>query len=122
MAVAGHNLVGGTLSSPAARACGLRGDIRKLSRAHVPPQAAGNTTKVLRAPDVIVNSVRQPGRWLEGGMWVRGLCEDCNNQAGKHYDSRTPTLPSRWGVCPRPSHSNWQSFRGRRRAPGSRPA
>lgn len=81
------NLVGSTLSSAAARACGLCGIIRKLSRAHVPPQAAGNTTKVLRAPDVIVDRVRRPGRWSEGGMWVRGLCEDCNSQAGKSYDA-----------------------------------
>ena len=81
-----HNLVGSTLSSAAARACGLCGDIRKLSKAHVPPQVAGNTTKVLRAADVIVDQVRRPGRWSEGGMWVRGLCEACNNRAGNLYD------------------------------------
>lgn len=81
-----HKLIGSTLSSTAARACGLCGDVRKLSRAHVPPQAAGNTTEVLRAADVILDGVRQPGRWQEGGMWIRGLCEDCNNQAGSHYD------------------------------------
>lgn len=80
------NLVGSTLSSATARACGLCGDLRKLSKAHVPPQAAGNTTKVLRAADVIVDQLRRPGRWSEGGMWVRGLCEDCNNQAGNTYD------------------------------------
>lgn len=81
-----HNLVGSTLSSAAARACGLCGDIRKLSKAHVPPRAAGNTTKMLRAADVIVGNVRRPGRWSEGGMWVRGLCEKCNNHAGNTYD------------------------------------
>ena len=80
------NLVGSTLSSANARACGLCGDIRKLSRAHVPPQAAGNTTGVLRAADTIVDRVRRPGRWSEGGMWVRGLCAECNNRAGIAYD------------------------------------
>ena len=80
------SLVGSTLSSTGARACGLCGQVRKLSRAHVPPQVAGNTTKVLRAPDVIVDRVRRPGRWVEGGLWVRGLCEDCNNHAGNRYD------------------------------------
>lgn len=87
MPVPAFSLVGSTLSSAAARACGLCGQIRKLSKAHVPPQAAGNTRKVLRAPDVIVDRVRRPGRWTEGGMWVRGLCEDCNNQAGNRYDA-----------------------------------
>jgi hypothetical protein len=86
MPVPVFNLVGSTLSSATARACGLCGEIRKLSRAHVPPQSAGNTTKVLRAPDVIVDGVRRPGRWAEGGMWVRGLCENCNNRAGITYD------------------------------------
>lgn len=81
-----YNPVGSMLSSSAARACGLCGNIRKLSKAHVPPQAAGNTTRVLRAPDVIVAGVRRPGRWMEGGMWVRGLCADCNNRAGNYYD------------------------------------
>lgn len=80
------NLVGSTLSSATARTCGLCGDFRKLSKAHVPPQAAGNNTTVLRAADVIVNNVRQPGRWSQGGMWVRGLCADCNNEAGNAYD------------------------------------
>lgn len=80
------NLIGSTLSSSAARPCGLCGDFRRLSKAHVPPQSAGNNARVLRAPDVIVEGVRRPGRWSEGGMWVRGLCEDCNNHAGNLYD------------------------------------
>lgn len=79
--------VGTTLSSPQPRACGLCGDVRKLSRAHVPPQVAGNSTRVERAPDVIDAGTRRPGRWTEGGMWVRGLCERCNNLAGTVYDN-----------------------------------
>jgi hypothetical protein len=69
-----------------ARACGLCGQFRKLSRTHVPPQAAGNSTAVERAADVIEDGVRRPGTWAEGGMWVRGLCAECNNRAGVAYD------------------------------------
>lgn len=52
----------------------------------MPPQASGNTTHVERAADVIDDGVRRPGRWYPGGMWVRGLCTDCNNLAGAAYD------------------------------------
>lgn len=79
--------VGTMLSSIQPRACGLCGDVRKLSRAHVPPQVAGNSTRVERAPDVISAGIRQPGRWTEGGVWVRGLCERCNHLSGSTYDS-----------------------------------
>ncbi|WP_344945131.1 hypothetical protein [Terrabacter ginsenosidimutans] len=57
-----------------------------MSKAHVPPRASGNTNVVLRAPDIVLNGVRQPGRWTAGGMWVRGLCQDCNNRAGNTFD------------------------------------
>ncbi|WP_189159775.1 hypothetical protein [Lentzea pudingi] len=57
------------------------------TKAHVPPQASGNTSAVKRAPDVIdQGGVRRQGRWSDGGMWVRGLCGDCNNLAGSLYD------------------------------------
>jgi hypothetical protein len=61
--------------------------MRKPTRAHVPPQVAGNTPSVLRAPDVIdARRSRRPGTWNEGGMWVRGLCYDCNHLSGRAYD------------------------------------
>lgn len=79
--------MGTTLTDQQPRACGLCGDVRKLSRAHVPPQVAGNGTSVERAADVIDHKrLRRPGRWVGGGMWVRGLCADCNNLAGVAYD------------------------------------
>lgn len=53
----------------------------------MPPQVAGNTTAVQRAPDLIdASGTRRPGRWTAGGMWVRGLCFDCNNRAGRAFD------------------------------------
>jgi len=81
------NLIGTTLVGKDARPCGLCGEVRKPTRSHVPPQAAGNTTKVRRAADILDEKrVRRPGRSREGGMWVRGLCEECNNRAGRKYD------------------------------------
>lgn len=71
----------GLLLNSAGRACGICGTVRKLSRTHVPAQAAGNTRDVLRS-----DSGYGPGRWNEGGMWVRGLCVDCNGFAGQRYD------------------------------------
>ena len=97
------NLVGSTLSSAEARACGLCGDFLKLSKAHVPPQAAGNTNAVLRAADIIVDKVRQPGRWSEGGMWVRGLCEACNNRAGGAFDRAYADFARQIGSLTSPS-------------------
>lgn len=76
-----------TLSSPGLRPCGLCGQGRHATRAHVPPQVAGNTHRVRRAPEVIDHKRnRYTGRWNEGGLWVRGLCADCNHHAGRAYD------------------------------------
>jgi len=86
--VARLDLVGTTLSSLKPRSCGLCGQVRSLTRAHVPPQAAGNKTSVLRAADVIdAHGIRRPGRWSEGGMWVRGLCYECSHRSGRSYDA-----------------------------------
>jgi hypothetical protein len=69
------------------RACGICGHYGKLSKTHVPPQVAGNTGAVERTN--MMNDSHDgfgPGRWFIGGMWVRGLCRDCNNFAGQRYD------------------------------------
>lgn len=80
--------VGTVFSSTQARPCGLCGDVRQMSRSHVPPQMAGNNTSVLRAADVVsADRVRHPGRWSQGGLWVRGLCTDCNHMSGRLYDA-----------------------------------
>ncbi|MET8220773.1 hypothetical protein [Streptomyces hirsutus] len=35
----------------------------------------------------VYNNERTTGRPKAGGMWLRGLCQDCNNLAGKNYDT-----------------------------------
>ena len=76
----------GLLLDNRARACGICGHFGKLSKTHVPPQAAGNTGDVERSDMMNARNGIGPGRWLTGGMWVRGLCVFCNNLAGSRYD------------------------------------
>lgn len=73
--------------SKGSRICGLCGEYRKMTRAHVPPQAAGNTGDVTSATVRVCNSERTTGRPKAGGMWLRGLCRDCNGLAGENYDA-----------------------------------
>jgi hypothetical protein len=65
--------------------CGLCGSTTLLTKAHVPAQMAGNAGKVRRARYVS----RQPdpkdplrvvtmGRPSDGGLWMYGLCSECN--------------------------------------------
>lgn len=68
------------------RFCGLCGNYRESSRAHVPPQAAGNTGEVTRVVLRSMNGSISPGQPRIGGMWVRGLCRDCNSLAGASLD------------------------------------
>lgn len=76
------------MSAPGSRLCGLCGAFRSMTKAHVPPKSSGNDTSVLRAADLLSNvGERGPGRWQQGGMWVRSLCEDCNHLAGRRYDA-----------------------------------
>lgn len=68
------------------RPCGVCGHHGKLSKTHVPPQAAGNTKAVERADMMNGPAGVTSGGWRIGGMWVRGLCVDCNSFAGARYD------------------------------------
>lgn len=68
------------------RPCGVCGEVREMTKAHVPPQAAGNTGQVTSASTRIVEGVLGPGRFSTGGLWLRGLCRDCNSVAGGEYD------------------------------------
>ncbi|MDX2854438.1 hypothetical protein PV342_39730 [Streptomyces sp. PA03-3a] len=69
------------------RPCGLCGQVREMTKAHVPPQAAGNRGKVTSATVRIHDRTRRNGRPDAGGMWLRGLCRDCNGLAGENYDA-----------------------------------
>lgn len=79
-------LLGLDLQSRRSRACGLCGTVRELSRTHVPSQEAGNGSLVRRARQQVKNGVLGPGRFSAGGMWVRGLCADCNHLSGTKVD------------------------------------
>jgi len=75
------------LRKPGLRPCGLCGAVREMTKAHVPPQVAGNRGGVTSATVRVHNNVRSTGRLDAGGMWMRGLCSDCNSLAGLNYDT-----------------------------------
>jgi hypothetical protein len=75
------------MRSRGTRQCGLCGQHREMTKAHVPPQAAGNTAKVTSSIALVSDGVLRTGRQSAGGMWVRGLCEPCNGLAGQRYDT-----------------------------------
>lgn len=81
-----HSKIASSLDDKHARSCGLCGTVRQLTKAHMPPQCAGNDEHVLRARDMARGEMRQPGQWHEGGVWVRGLCESCNGLSSNKYD------------------------------------
>ncbi|MGW7400860.1 hypothetical protein ACWGH7_30820 [Streptomyces cyaneofuscatus] len=58
-----------------------------MTKAHVPPQAAGNRERVVSANVRLRDRVLGHGRFAQGGMWFHGLCSDCNSMAGVHYDA-----------------------------------
>lgn len=67
--------------------CGLCGSHRKMTEAHVPPQAVGNRgPHRQRAQWVAGNGGAQLGRWQDGGLSVYGLCERCNHQTSVRAD------------------------------------
>ncbi|WP_435090675.1 hypothetical protein [Micromonospora aurantiaca (nom. illeg.)] len=57
-----------------------------MTKAHVPPQAAGNSEQVTSALVRISERILQTGRHYAGGLWLRGLCAECNSLAGARYD------------------------------------
>ncbi|MFE0477351.1 hypothetical protein ACFW2V_37720 [Streptomyces sp. NPDC058947] len=58
-----------------------------MTKAHVPPQAAGNRDRVVSANVRLKDRVLGHGRIAQGGMWFHGLCSECNSMAGAHYDA-----------------------------------
>jgi hypothetical protein len=57
-----------------------------MTKAHVPPQKAGNCDEVVSALLRVHERERSHGRAMKGGMWFRGLCGECNSLAGARYD------------------------------------
>jgi len=67
--------------------CGLCGNIRTLTKTHVPPQCAGNAGQVKRFT-VISDDRNQLGRNGQrlGGIHLYGLCADCNSGLQANWD------------------------------------
>jgi len=66
--------------------CGVCGTVAKMSRAHVPPQCAGNEGAVTRGNWMRTGRVVTLGRADEGGIWFLGQCRSCNSAAGRVFD------------------------------------
>ncbi|MBF6336842.1 hypothetical protein IU450_13205 [Nocardia abscessus] len=57
-----------------------------MSKAHVPPQCAGNEGAVTRGAWMRNGSTVSLGRADEGGIWFLGQCRSCNSAAGRRFD------------------------------------
>lgn len=68
---------------------------REMTKAHMPPRVAGNRGKVTSTTVPVHNNVRTTGRRGAGGMWMRGLCGDCNSRA-RLKTGRMATSPRGW--------------------------
>lgn len=66
--------------------CALCRSSTSLTKAHVPPQCAGNKTPTVRMRPFIANRARQWEPPQDGGLWLRTVCERCNNLASR-YDN-----------------------------------
>jgi hypothetical protein len=79
--------------------CGLCGQERDLTRTHIPPQCAFNGRTVRRQYLRGDGEAMSPGRGNLGGLWVRGLCGDCNELQGRYdpdYCKLARKLKSTW--------------------------
>lgn len=83
---ADNNFVLGLRKGKGKGTCGLCGEFRKMTRAHVPPQCSGNTGAVSLQRLTINNEGARPGNGKTGGLYVYGLCGECNSLQGL-YDS-----------------------------------
>lgn len=71
---------------PRTSVCGICGRRGKMSRAHVPPRAAGNRDEVLRFRPRPGGRTRLPQDGQRGGLWIETICTDCNSLAGAKFD------------------------------------
>jgi hypothetical protein len=77
----------GLYRPPGMGRCGLCGQHRKMTEAHVPPRGVGNGTHAReRAQWVSDSSGARLGPWKPGGLSVYGLCTDCNNLTSDKAD------------------------------------
>lgn len=95
--------------------CGVCGQVKRMTKAHVPPQVAGNSTIITYEKMMSKDSHIRRGKPMLGGVHFRGQCDTCNSQIGSLYDNAyadlaaivrpswvkdwTLTLPSRVAVA-----------------------
>jgi hypothetical protein len=69
------------------RPCGICGVKKLMSRAHVPAQCAGNEMLVKRSRFMVNKHEVDAGRQDLGGIYLYGLCADCNTEAGQYDEA-----------------------------------
>jgi hypothetical protein len=79
--------IGRQPEAKAPQGCGLCGSTGPLSKAHVPPQVAGNDKSVTRTHLRVKAGHIQRSSAGVGGMFTRALCARCNSVAGARYDN-----------------------------------
>lgn len=68
--------------------CHICGANEKLSKEHVPPEQAFNSTNIIVADFHTAGSLLHDdiqGKIKQGGVWHYTLCENCNNNTGSWY-------------------------------------
>jgi hypothetical protein len=79
--------------------CGICGVRKLMSRAHVPPQCAGNAMLVKRSRLMVNKHEVDAGRQDLGGIYLYGQCSDCNTESGRYdgaYGQFADALRPNW--------------------------
>lgn len=66
--------------------CGVCGEKARMTKAHVPPQCAGNSMLVPEYKLMSDGDVVSIGRQRLGGIHFLGHCRPCNSRIGERYD------------------------------------
>ena len=77
-------VLGASRSRKTQSKCGICGRKTRLSKAHIPAQCAGNTMLVKRYRTLVNGDELDAGRGDIGGIYLYGLCKQCNSSAGTY--------------------------------------
>lgn len=92
-------MLGPLMNRKGKRPCGICGEVKLLSKAHVPPRCAGNEMLVKRYRFMMSGHEADSGRGDLGGIYLYGLCAKCNTLAGEYdsaYGALAASLQSLW--------------------------
>lgn len=90
--------IGPARRSKAKAKCGVCGLSKQMTKAHVPPQCAGNEMLAKRHRLIVKGNVVSPGRQAMGGIFFRGLCAGCNTRASQ-YDGAYGNFAAALAQC-----------------------